>query len=87
MPTGKHASDGELLAWENGSIDGAQRNRLADHLEGCLACRERLIQFQEVDRVLQDQYPLVEDVESQNRIIERMRVELDDRCTGGSEGV
>ena len=86
MPTGKHASDGDLLAWQDGSIDGVRRTWLASHLESCLACRDRLSQFQGIERLLQERYPLVDDAESQRAILERMRVELDRPCNDPSEG-
>jgi hypothetical protein len=85
MPTGKHASDGDLLAWEDGSVNGARRTWLASHLESCLVCRDRLAQFQGIERLIQEQFPLIDDAESQKEILERMRVELDGKCPRDDE--
>jgi anti-sigma factor RsiW len=82
MTTGEHASDGDLVAWDDGSVDEARRTWLSAHLAGCSACRERLAGLQEVDRWIQEQYPLVDDSAARGAIIERLRAE---REKGASE--
>ena len=75
MTKGEHASEGDLVAWCDGSLDEERRDWLAAHLATCSTCGELLAGFQEVERWLQGQYPLVDDAAARRAIIERLRAE------------
>ena len=72
MSAVEHLSDGELVAWDDGSLREERQARVEAHLAACPACRVRLAGFQEVERLLRERYPLVDDPAARDRILERL---------------
>jgi anti-sigma factor RsiW len=86
MSATQHLTDGELVAWDDRSLDEGLGRRVEDHLAACPACREHLADFLEVERLLQERYPLVDDPAARERILERLQAErLRSRQTQAAE--
>jgi anti-sigma factor RsiW len=69
----QHVSDSDLVAY--GTLaEGSRRRRIETHLATCPACRERLAAFQEIDRLIRQHYPLVDDPIARAELLARMRM-------------
>lgn len=75
MSATEHLTDGDLVAWDDGSLAEERRARVEAHLAACPACCGRLAAFQKVERLLQESYPLVDDPAARDRILERLQAE------------
>lgn len=71
----EHISTETLSAWRDELLSAAEMRRIADHADGCPACRQRLADFEDVARALHRQVEL----EPDDRILAGVRIRLAER--------
>lgn len=73
----------DLVAYDEGALAGARKEKVEAHLRACPSCRDELASFASVDGVLRSATPLIDDPTGRALISARLRAEVGRRAPRG----